>query len=539
MPVDFTRMTEDQATEYVNGRLHELVDVDRRVLSRGQTVGYMLFDGSRDFNIDGHKDLFKDSILNLSFKKQSQYNLVAGVWDFIDDFVVGSMIEKTRTRWGKFVPWLFVGGLPYALVASLYWLIPLFFSMEHINNEDYVPKFLLFALLDLSLEFLGNIRSVAIDGYLSTITPYPSDRRRLLAVSNYFRIIYSRLPDIVVEFALDFIKNGIVKSAKNRTKEEMIRRSLLIVGPVTSIFAGLVVTWYSAIAKERVHQKIERPRIRDSLRVVFTNKPVLLYMLSNALGSFGTGLTTNDYYRQVLDWTTFETFAGIPSFFFQPIGFANYNKLASRFSTRTLFVVGQVAAKSFYIPLWFYGRFLKMKDGRYFFQRPAEKSSAALTLLSSPMLPVTAVWEIIYATFWGVRTISINEMRNECNDYLEWKCGYRSEATLSAASAFICKIPARINAVLQPKYKEWSGFDKQAYVRGDPQPERAQKWIFAMATLFPAIIVISSMIPMFWFRLDKPMRDKMYMELNERRAAMAEQVRMRADGRSAEEGAPQ
>ena len=494
-----------------------LLDSDRRVLSRKQTVGYMFFDGSRSFNIDGHKDLFNDSILKISLQLQSRYNVFAGIWDIVDDFLVSAIMEKTRTRWGKFVPYIFVGGLPYALIATVYWLLPVFFSQAHVNDFNYLPKFLVFALLDMTLEFLSNIRNVSIDGYISTITPYPSDRRRLLAVSSYFSIIYSRIPDIVIEFMLDFIKNGIVTSAKNRTTDQMIRRSMLIVGPATALLAGLVFTWYSSIAKERVHQKIERPRIRDSLRVVLTNRPILIYMISNALGSFGTGLTTNDYYRQVLNWTTFETFAGIPSFFFQPIGFANYNRLASRFSTRTLFMVGQTFAKSFYIPLFFYGLFFKDKQGRRFFQN------------RWAMLPVTAVWEILYAIMWGVRSISINEMRNECNDYLEWKYGSRSEATLSAASAFITKIPARINAILQPKYKQWVGYDQTAYTEGRPQPERAQKWIFAMATLFPAIIVLSSMIPMFWFNIDKKTRDRMYYELNERRIAVAEKITREAD----------
>ncbi len=517
--------TEEQELRRVNAQLHELVDVDRRVLNRKDTLGYMLFDGSRGFNIDGHKDLFNDSILKISLRLQAGYNIFAGIWDIVDDFIVGGIIEKTRTRWGKFVPYLFAGGLPYALVATLYWLLPLFFSPEHINNFDYIPKFLIYALLDMTLEFLNNIRNVSIEGYLSTITPYPSDRRRLLAVSSYFSIIYSRLPDLALEFILDFIKNGFVKSAKGRTSDQMIRRSLMIVGPVTVVLAGIVFTWYSSIAKERVHQKIERPRIRDSLRVVISNRPVLIYMISNALGSFGTGLTTNDYYRQVLNWTTFETFAGIPSFFFEPIGFANYNKLAARFSTRTLYMVGQVTAKSFYIPLFCYGMFLRDKKGnRLFTNRWA-------------MLPVTAVWEIIYAIFWGVRSISITEMRNECNDYLEWKYGYRSEATLSAASAFITKIPARLNGILQPKYKQWVDYDQTAYTEGRQQPERAQKWIFAMATLFPALIVMTSMIPMFWFNIDKNARDKMYRELNERRAAVAEAVKREADARSAEENA--
>ena len=350
-------VTEAEELEKVNGKLRELVDVDRRVIHRKETIAYMIFDGSRTFNIDNHKDLFNDSILKISLKKQSTYNIFAGIWDIVDDILVTNIVEKTRTRWGKFIPHVFMGGIPYGLLATLYWLLPVIFS-THINDFDYLPKFLAFALVDMTLEFVRNIRDAGIGGLVSAMTPYPSDRRRLRAIASYFSIIYGRLPDMVIEFMLDFIKNGIVSSAKGRTEHQMIRRALMTVGPATSIIAGLVISWFATISKERVHQKIETPKIMDCLKTVFTNKPVLMYMLSNALGSFGTGLTTNDYYRQVLNMTTFETIAGIPSFFFEPIGFAKYNYFASKFSTRSLYMVSQAFAKAFYIPLWFYGRFL-------------------------------------------------------------------------------------------------------------------------------------------------------------------------------------
>ncbi len=505
-------LTQEEELKRVNDELKELVDVDRRVIPKREIIGYMLFDGSQSFNIDGHKDLFNDSILKISLAKQSTYNIIAGIWDVIDDLLVASIVEKTRTRWGKFVPYIFMGGIPLAIFASIYWLMPLMFSPEHAADFDYLPKFIAYAATDMILEFLGNFKAVAIGGYKSTITPYPSDRRRLLAISSYFSIIYGRIPDLVIEFMLDFIKNGIVSSAKGRTENEMIRRALMTVGPVTSILAGVIISWYATIARERVHQKVETPKVMESLKVVFTNKPVMLYMISNALGTFGTGLSTNDYYRQVLNMTTFETIAGIPSFFFQPIGFSKYNLLASKFSTRSLYMISQVFAKSFYIPLWFYGRFLHTKDGKMFFQGRI------------PMLPVTAIWECIYATFWGVKSISGTEISNECNDYIEWKTGSRNEATLSLASTFICKIPARLNGVLQPRYKQFMKYDQTAYTEGREQPLVAQKWIFAMATIIPAFLVLSSMIPMFWYDINKEKRDEMYRELNERRVKTAEMI---------------
>lgn len=507
----------------VNKQLRQLTDVDRRVISRKETVGYILFDSFRGFNIDGHKDLFTDSVLKIDFNLQSVNNIIGGIWDFIDDFIVGFVVEKTRTRWGKFIPYISIGGIAFAVIGAFYWLLPLLLPQSVISNKTDITKFAIYVIMNMVLEMASNFRDVGIGGYTSTITPYPSDRRRLFSVAGYASIILSRIPDLVIEFTLDIIKNGIAKSVVD--SEASIGRALMIMGPATTVVSGIVIVWYCTIAKERVRQRIEKPKIKESLKIVFANKPVLVYMISNALGSFGTGLSTNDYYRQVLNMTTYETFAGIPSFFFQPTSFAKYNKLAERFSTKQIYMISQVFAKSFYIPLFFYGIGFKTKNKvePYFFQ-----SRIA-------MFPVTAIWECIYATFWGARSISITEMSNECNDIIEWKCGYRNEATLSVASAFLCKIPARINGVLQPIYKKWIGYDQEAYLhilpgRQSGQPLKAQKWIFAMATIIPAFLVLSSMIPMFWYNIDKDTRDRMYRELNERRVKLAESINNIGDG---------
>ena len=498
--------------EQVERRLGRMTKVDRRVVSRKETIGYMLFDGSAGFNIDGQKELFVDSILQIGFNKQSLYNIFAGIWDVVDDFVIGGIVEKTRTRWGKFVPYFLFTGLPFAVIVSLFWLLPMFFSPEHIADAEFMPKFVAYVALELLMETVGNFRGVATSGYLSTVTPYPSDRRRLLAITKYCNLFYAGLPNLIIEFMLDFITNGLIKSSDGSTGADMIRRTLMFFGPFTGIVSGLVLMWYSTIAKERVHQSIEIPRIRDSLRIVFTNKPVLMYMISNALGSFSTGIFTNSYYRWVLFMTTFETFAGIPSVFFQPLGFAKYNKLSDKFSTKTLYILSQTAPRACYIPVFLYGILFKLKDGSRFFQNRI------------PMFPITAVWEIIYATFQGVSYISADELRNECNDYIEWKTGTRNEATLSVASTVLCKIPQRLNNVITPKLKDWIGFDRNAYPEGRPQTESAQKWIFAMSTLIPAFLALTSILPMFGYKINKATRDRMYAELNERRSAKAEQI---------------
>ena len=126
-PKHARHVAESGTDEEVTRLLGKMTTADRRVVSRKETIGYMFFDGSAGFNIDGQKELYVDSILQIGLGKQSLYNIFAGIWDVADDIIIGGIIEKTRTRWGKFVPYFFFTGIPLAVFVSLFWLLPLFF----------------------------------------------------------------------------------------------------------------------------------------------------------------------------------------------------------------------------------------------------------------------------------------------------------------------------------------------------------------------------------------------------------------------------
>lgn len=503
----------DKELEQVNSELHTLVKADRRVISKKHTVEYMIYNAFKDIGINDYKNDFIEGVLNINMKVlQPKAQAILGVWDIVDDFIVGSIIEKTRTRWGKFVPHMAMWAIPLAAITCIFWLLPQMLPASMLENSMNMSKFAIYVVIEMMIELFGNFKNVAQSGYLSTITPYPSDRRRLISVTNFVSGLIGNIPSLGIQLYFDLIRNNIIKTPVGFTQSQMQRIAIRKLGPAAAIISGVVIFWYASKAKERVHQKIEKPKIIDSLKMVLRYRPVLMYMISNGLGSFDSGFSTNDYYKQVLNWSTFETVAGIPSVLFKPIGYSQYNKLASKMPTKNLFVVSQSFAKMLYIPLFFYGILFKDKKGNPFFK------------LRTPMIIVTALWECVYASFEGVKSVSNNEIYNECNDFIEWKSGCRNEAALSAASAFICKIPGRLNGIITPLIKSAIGYSQEAYMNVTAQPAKAQRGIFALSTIVPAIIILMSMIPMHWYDIDKDTRDRMYRELNERRAITAENI---------------
>lgn len=63
--------------------------------------------------------LFFTNIFGLSFADAAALMLVARVFDVVTDPIMGSIADRTRSRWGTYRPWLIFGAIPLGLVFAL------------------------------------------------------------------------------------------------------------------------------------------------------------------------------------------------------------------------------------------------------------------------------------------------------------------------------------------------------------------------------------------------------------------------------------
>ena len=473
---------------------------NRRYVGTKETVAYVVYDMSQSFNINAYTQRFVTNILQVSLKYQRIANIINGIWDVINDVLFGAIVDKTRTRWGKFKPYLVALGIPGTIGTCIYWLMPLIFAGRGPND---IWKFIGYLLLMVVREGAGTFRDIAQKGIQSTITPHPVDRTRIITIANFASgFLGEKLPEQIMTVLLDLIGRNKVKFT--------LQGTFIGMGVFTAIVAGAGAMWFFFICKERVMQSVERPSIKAGIKSIINNRPILLMTLSKMLSGFSVGGSKSDYLIDVLNFASLNIITGIPGSIINPISYAIVPWFRRHFSSRFLYIMGTYIGDILLVPVFFVGCIGGKKHGLY---KKVVPMAIALTL-----------WETLFMIFYGVRKVIPTEMYNEAMDYCEWKNGYRTEGMTSVAQGLAQKLSSIVSGYIALFIKQLIGYDLTAYTRGTAQSDSTKFGLFAMFTIIPFVTTSLGIIPMLFYDLNDKKKEKMYEELLERRAAMSKEA---------------
>lgn len=470
------------------------VHQDRRYVGTKETVAYLLNDFSNSFNIGSFNNRFIWDVVKIDFRISAFVGIFTGMWDVINDPIIGLMVDKTRTRWGKFRPYLVGFQIPMTLIGSMYWLMPFFFPD---TGPKYLPKLIFYFAFGALTETAGTFTEVAKSGYMTTITPHPNDRARLIVLAELLTgYMGEDLPNMIMGVFIDLVNNNIV--------QWKLRNLFLAMGMGTGIISSLFTLYFFLVSRERVMQNVERPSIMQGLKAVFNNYPILLITLSNFLGGFSIGGGIQDYFIDVLGSASLLTLINIPSALNGSISYAFVKPLRMRFSTKALWVTEDLYTRFWWIAVFLIGIY---------------KNNYKKRLLMCIVIGTQAWFD---KWMFGVRKVVGAELFNESMDYCEWKNGYRMEATTNVARGLILKIQAIVMASVRSLI-----LAKIGYVQGlkiGTQADNTKWWLFAMSTGIPVITGILAVVPKFLYPLTGEKREMMYEELSVRRKEYARAI---------------
>lgn len=478
--------------------------MNREFCSTKERIGYIAKTCVSGMNIgqfDFGTDFFLYKLCNLSPNRVQQANIGLGIYDMINDPLSALIIDRMRTRWGKFKPFQYLAMIPSLIMGVITCILPLLIVNGGLGDTQTLWTYMAIAYINETIgAFFGG------GGYIDKVfTPNPNERTSLLVTSKFISELGQKLPSQIAAIIMDLSVNGKINIS--------IVKIYVIMKSTVFVLQKVPEIYWTLVSKERVCQSETPPPVLHSLLAVFRNKPLLMYTLSGVIDGINVGTSEALYYNDVLKFNTIGTVAGIPG---SPISYVSYplaTKFRKRFSTKALWIMESGTVIFSESLLFLVGMIGGKENGFY--------------LKKVPMTIAYALGNCIEMVFYATRKIIGDEINFEVLDYCEWKNGYRVEATINLITGYFNKVRDIILRVINARLLEtWAGYQTGV----EAVQTKDTMWRMFIAAFGPHLIFdIISIIPKFFYNIDSKTRDRMYLDLERRRSETAENLKKRTD----------
>lgn len=189
--------------------------------------------------------------------------LVARVWDAFNDPMMGFVVDNTRTRWGKFRPWILIGTLLNAVILILLFRSP---GLEGTA---------LYAYYSVMYILWGMTYTVMDIPYWSMLPSLSSTKEERDSMSVIPRIFASTAWLLMGAFALKLVdKLGNGDSAKGYASLAIL---IAIIFVLTTLITVVFVKDRSS-HEAAAGKKSERTTIKDALHIIAANDQLKIYI---------------------------------------------------------------------------------------------------------------------------------------------------------------------------------------------------------------------------------------------------------------------
>ena len=93
---------------------------------------------------------FYTDVFGITAKAAATILISARLWDAFADPIVGILADRTKTRWGKFRPWVLFTALPWCVVMVLAYTTPKGWSMGSLIAYAAITNILLMTIYSMN-----------------------------------------------------------------------------------------------------------------------------------------------------------------------------------------------------------------------------------------------------------------------------------------------------------------------------------------------------------------------------------------------------
>ena len=318
-----------------------------------------------------------------------------GIFDAVIDPLVGAIVDKTRTRWGKFKPWILIG-----MIGTGFLTVAMFHNIE----MDEITHIVLLCISYLLFSIFFSLNDIA---YWSLMPALSKDQKERESIGSFARIcasvgmfamvlIYPEIPKLFAGFGLD-------------------RRTPYF---ITAVIVAIIMWAFQSITlvgvkEDRSHlQKSDNTSLKDLFGALLHNDQLMVTALSMVLFMIGYCTTTGlgyQYFEYVYkDTGVYIVFAAVLAVA-QLTALSVFPLFRKKFTRKQLYTGAMVSITISYL----------------------------LFFLSAEFLPIIVIAGL--GLFFGQAFIQLLMLLflADAVEYGEWKIGRRNEAASFAVQPFI------------------------------------------------------------------------------------------------------
>jgi glycoside/pentoside/hexuronide:cation symporter, GPH family len=196
---------------------------------------------------------------------------VSKVWDAVNDPMVGVLTDKTRSRrWGRRLPWLLYGAIPFGLFFFLMWIVPGFKGTT--SNETVWLLFWYYVIVGAFSQIFYTVVNLPYTAMTAELTRDFDERTQL----NSFRFTFS-IGGSILSLILAFIIFKIIPEEQGQV-QFLVLAALCTVISVLALYWCVFGTRKRALAAERQREQLSPTAsipLLQQFTIAFTNVPFL------------------------------------------------------------------------------------------------------------------------------------------------------------------------------------------------------------------------------------------------------------------------
>jgi Na+/melibiose symporter-like transporter len=481
-----------------------------------EKIGYALGDVATNFFFQSmilYQNRFYTDTVGLSPAVVGWMFLFVRLADAFFDPIIGTMADRTNTRWGKFRPWILMTALPFGVV---FWLV---YVTPHFGPTGKVAYAVITYILVMIAYSANNTPYSALMGVMSP----DSSERTNIARYRFVAAIFGQF--IIQSLALPLVdKFGAGDSAKGWA--------------ITMAFFGAGIVLANIVVflttKERVFPDPgQKPSFKEDVKNVVSCKPWLA-MFILTLASFTMlvirGSSLNYLFTYYLEPSAMREFVGkigLAAHAGQTSGFATFLNWFGLLVKPDLSNAAAVTF-SFFQVLGSVVQIIFIPTSKPLSDRFGKKAvfiagllvtliATAGVFLVSPTGLDSMFWlTVLWSVGWGPTIPLLWVMIADVADYSEWQTSRRATGFMYAGILFALKAGLGLGGALAG----WI-IGAYGYIANQAQTEHALLGIRLGASIFPTIPILIGIVCMILYPIGKQLNLQIEQELNDRRKKFA------------------